>query len=372
MNKSLKQLAEALGIATEFSDAGINRKDYLVSDKTVRFFANTLGYPADTEKQAQASYDKLQEKRWKKILAPVYVCAQNNLIIDVVSPNLSDIEVIAIDANKKKIPLSYEYLRDTENRGLFYKESLRITTPLNIGYYDIEVKADGRKCKSVLAVAPQKCHELPSDKSKLFGFAIQLYSLKSERNWGIGDFTDLKEFIKICSHVKADVIGINPINVLYHNCPENASPYMSISRTFLNPIYIDVEKVPEFNADDKKEISPIADKLRQCENIDYTGVYNLKIKYLEKCFTRFQAAKDKNRQQEYIKFCNYYGEDLQSLCLFQSIYEQERSSKQGFNVWSKIYTSPDCEASQKFASLYKDRIEFFKFLQFETDRKSVV
>lgn len=369
MNESLKQLAEALGIATEFSDAGINRKDYSVSDKTVRFFANALGYPANTEKQAQNSLLKLQEKRWHKMLSPVYVCPQDNIVIDVVSTNLSNIEVIAVDSNKNKITLNYEYMRDTQNYGLSYKESLRITTPLNIGYYDLEVKADGHKCKSVLAVAPLTCHSLPQDKQKLFGFAIQLYSLRSERNWGIGDFTDLQKFIKICADVKADVIGINPINVLYHHFPENASPYMSISRTFLNPIYIDVEKVPEFDIHDKKEISETVLQLRTSENIDYTNVYNLKIKYLEKCFAGFQKSSDQKRLKSYRDFCAHYGDDLQNLCLFQAIYEKEYSNDHGFNIWSKIYTSPDCDAAQKFALLYKERIEFFKFLQFETFRQ---
>lgn len=369
MSEGLKKIAENLGIAVEFSDAGINRKNYSVSDKTLRFFAKALGYPSDSEKQIQNSLFKLREKRWKKMLEPIYVCEQNNIIIDVVSPDLSDIEIIVTDKDKTKIILSYEYMRDAQNYGLFYKEHLRITTPLNIGYYDLEVRAGGKKCKSVLAVAPHTCHQLPSDKQKLFGFAIQLYSLKSEHNWGIGDFTDLEEFIKICASVDADVIGINPINVLYHHCPENASPYMSISRTFLNPIYIDVEKVPEFTLSDKKEVSSAIKNLRLTENIDYTGVYNLKIKYLQKCFTRFQKSSNQIRRQEYKKFCEYYGADLQNLCLFQAICEDECQYQWWFNTWSQTYVSPDCEASEKFAAAHQERIEFFKFLQFEAFRQ---
>lgn len=77
---------------------------------------------------------------------------------------------------------------------------------------------------------------------KLWGFSIQLYSVKSDRNWGVGDFTDLCSLVKICARSGAQVIGLNPLNVLMHNFPENASPYSSISRLFLNPIYIDVEE----------------------------------------------------------------------------------------------------------------------------------
>ena len=369
MNDVLHQLAQQLGIATQFSDAGINRRDYSVTDKTIRFFASALGYPANTEKQAQNSLTKLQAKRWRKMLSPIYVCEQNEVIIDVVSPDLSSIEITATDAENNKIKLAYDYMRDAQNYGIFYKESLRITTPLAIGYYEIEVKSAGRKGKSTLAVAPSICHQLPFDKQKLFGFAIQLYALKSNRNWGIGDFTDLEEFIKICSAVKADVIGLNPINVLYHHNPEAASPYMSISRTFLNPIYLDVERVAEFRAEDKKSAADEIQKLRATENIDYSGVYNLKIKYLQKCFARFQKSSHQKRLREYKDFCTHYGRDLDNLCLFQAICEEECAQSRWFNTWSKTYTSPDCEAAKKFAAAHKERIEFFKFLQFETFRQ---
>ena len=59
------------------------------------------------------------------------------------------------------------------------------------------------------------------------GYALQLYSLRSKRNWGIGDFTDLESFIKLCGQNGADVIGLNPINVPNHCFPEEASPYLS-------------------------------------------------------------------------------------------------------------------------------------------------
>lgn len=369
MEQNLQRLADALGIATSFSDAGLKRRDYAVSDKTIRFFASALGYPADTAKQAENSYHRLQEKRWRQMLAPVYVCPQNNIVIDVVSPDLSNIVVMAEDNAGNKIDLAYTYLRDVQNYGLFYKESLQITTPLAIGYYKLTVKADGRTAHSTLAIAPQKCHALPQDKQKLFGFAIQLYALRSRHDWGIGDFSDLGDFIDICASVGADVIGINPINVLYHNCPENASPYMSISRNFLNPIYIDVAKVPEFTATDKKEAADCAAKLRASENIDYTGVYNLKIKYLEKCFTRFQKTKDKNRLKEYHDFCTSQGADLDNLALFEAIYEDECRYQRCFNTWSLQYPIPTCEASQKFYKAHQERIEFFKFLQFEAFRQ---
>ncbi|MBQ9235560.1 MAG: 4-alpha-glucanotransferase [Alphaproteobacteria bacterium] len=370
MTETLHELASLLGIADHFCDAGIKRCDYEVSDKTLRFFTRALGYPADTPKQAQNSLIKLQNARWRKMLEPIYVRVQGDVTIDVVSPDLSDISLTAIAADHRRIPLDYTYLKDTASRALFYRESLRINTPLDIGYYDLEVQAGGKTAYSKLAIAPQTCCSHSSDQHKLYGFAIQLYALRSQHNWGIGDFSDLSEFVRLCAAVKADVIGINPINVLYHHCPENASPYMSISRTFLNPIYIDVENLPEFSAADKAEIAADIERLRSEEIINYNDVYNLKIKMLERCWQRFCTAKSNSpRRQAYAEFCDKYGSDLDNLALFEAIYEHECASGRYFNDWSKTYPSPQCGAAQSFRSSHPKRIEFFKFLQFEAFRQ---
>ena len=141
-----------------------------------------------------------------------------------------------------------------------------------------------------MAVAPDKCYDINADK-KMWGYALQLYSLKSKRNWGIGDFTDLKEFVKLCAKDGADIIGLNPLNTLCHDYPENASPYSSISREFLNPIYIDIESVPEFDTQDKQSVLPLLSELRSAELIEYNKIYPLKVKMLEKCFTKLQQDK---------------------------------------------------------------------------------
>lgn len=369
MSEKLHELAKHLGIATNFCDAGLKRSEYHVKDKTIKFFARALGYPADTDKQSQSSCEKIQAERWHKMLEEIYVCTQDNIIIDVVSPDLSNIKITLIDKQKNRIEVNYQYLQNAENYGLFYKESLRITTPLEIGYYDIEVISGGKKATSRLAVAPDTCYSIPQNNKKIFGFAIQLYSLKSERNFGIGDFTDLQNFVKICSEVKADIIGINPINVLNHSHPENASPYMPVSRIFLNPIYIDVESVPEFALLKDAQIFQEAENLRSLTTIDYAKVYEFKTNILEKCFVYFQTSKDKERTKSYKDFCDIHGDELDNLALFQAIYENQNSQGITFSEWSKIYTSSKVEEAKKFAKEHKDRIEFFKFIQFEADRQ---
>jgi hypothetical protein len=272
MNTNLESLAAKLKIATTYSDGGLTKKNYTVDDKVIKFFIQALGYKASNEKQIQDSLAEIENKRWCKALEPIYVCNKNSLIIDIVSADLSDISIVAKDEAGNEQNIEYTYMQNAEQKGLLYKESLRINTHLEIGYYNLTVMVGGKKYETVLAVAPDKCYDALSN-NKIWGYALQLYALKSKRNWGIGDFTDLDNFVKLCAKDGADIIGLNPLNTLSHDHPEEASPYSSISREFLNPIYIDIEKVPEFRPEDIENYKDKIAELNASETIMYGEVY---------------------------------------------------------------------------------------------------
>lgn len=68
----------------------------------------------------------------------------------------------------------------------------------------------------------------------MWGVNVQLYSLRSEQNWGIGDFGDLAYLIEQSAKQGADYVGINPLHLPYPAVPNWASPYSSSSRRWLN------------------------------------------------------------------------------------------------------------------------------------------
>ena len=73
--------------------------------------------------------------------------------------------------------------------------------------------------------------------------AVQLYGVRSARNWGIGDFTDLAGLIELAGHLGADGVGLNPLHALFDDRPADCSPYSPNSRLFLNALYIDRKSV---------------------------------------------------------------------------------------------------------------------------------
>ena len=89
-----------------------------------------------------------------------------------------------------------------------------------------------------LIVAPKA---FAGDFDRTWLIAVQLYGVRSARNWGMGDFTDLKSLIELASKLGADGIGLNPLHALFDDRPTDCSPYAPNSRLFLNALYIDVE-----------------------------------------------------------------------------------------------------------------------------------
>ena len=379
MEENLKQLADKLGIATTFTDAGLVRQEYEIPDSTVRFIADKLGYKAGNLGEIKKSLADFDKRRWQTTLENIYVVEQGNIHIDAVIAKDQEQSYFALQAENKDTGISSAVTFEIHPTGetytigktIYVKMLLTITSELPIGYYKITFTVGDKNYTATLAVAPKECYENDILKEgKTWGYDIQLYSLKSEHNWGVGDFSDLQRFIEICSRCGAQVIGLNPLNVLVHTFPENASPYSSISRLFLNPIYIDIEAVPEFKPEDKEEIKDKLEEVRASELIKYEEVYPLKIAVLEKLYGRFMADLTTPRQREFHDFVETYGESLHRLALFQTLYDIKSTYRfGGWRSWEDEFQNPNSAAVRKFAQEYADKIRFFKFLQFEAFRQ---
>src|SRR4029453_7704532 len=105
--------------------------------------------------------------------------------------------------------------------------------------------------------------------------AVQLYGVRSIRNWGMGDFTDLENLIELADDLGAEGVGLNPLHALFDDRPGDCSPYSPNSRLFLNALYIDVEKLPELPARAVADSAETTPRLRQSETVDYVAVAGL-------------------------------------------------------------------------------------------------
>lgn len=369
MSDNFAELCEKLGVAQKFYDAAQNHKEYVVSDDVLLKMIRCLGFAIKSKDDADVLLKKIENKRWQYALEPIYVCCEKQ-IFDVVVPayEAENIQLSVqcggqdVEVEYTQMPLAEKYVGKT----LYQQLAIEIQTPLVPQYYQVQIEAGQKMYYTVLARTPEKCY-VPDflQNEKLWGFAIQLYALNSARNWGVGDFTDLSDFAHLCQAHGADVIGVNPLNVLFHDFPENASPYSSISRLFLNPIYIDVEKVTGYQPSMLQGKEKILQEVRQSENIDYTAVYHLKIEVLRQIFAQFKKQRTGAAYRRFESFCAAQGVDLENLAVYQAIYSFYCTKVfGGWRGWPKELQNPNSKAVRDFAAAHADEVLFFKYLQF--------
>jgi 4-alpha-glucanotransferase len=214
-----------------------------------------------------------------------------------------------------------------------------------------------------LLVAPAKA--FGGDFDRCWLLAVQLYGVRSARNWGIGDFTDLQGLIELAHHLGADGVGLNPLHALFDDRPGDCSPYSPNSRMFLNALYIDVEKLPEFRAG--PQTRDTLAHLRACDVVDYPGVAGLKWQALRSAFKAFKANAKSERLQDFEKFRAERASLLSHFACFEVL--RHKYNKPWWE-WPKEWRQPD---EEKLARLRKgadaSEVEFVEFVQWSADRQ---
>jgi 4-alpha-glucanotransferase len=234
---------------------------------------------------------------------------------------------------------------------------------LPLGVYRLQV-SDATTAEDVpLISAPERAFGGEFDRCWLL--AAQLYGLRSARNWGMGDFTDLAGLIELADHLGADGVGLNPLHVLFDDRPGDCSPYSPNSRLFLNALYIDVEKLPEFQLD--SETREALARLRAGDVVDYVGVAGLKWRALRRAFAAFKANAKPGRQQDFDKFRAERGTLLSHFACFEVL--RHKFGKPWWE-WPVEWRQPDdatCAALRQGEDA--GEIEFVEFVQWTADRQ---
>lgn len=214
-----------------------------------------------------------------------------------------------------------------------------------------------------LISAPEKAFDGDFDRCWLL--AVQLYGVRSARNWGIGDFTDLEAMIEFAADLGADGIGLNPLHALFDDRPGDCSPYSPNSRLFLNALYVDVEKLPEFQLDaaTRDALTP----LRESEIVDYAAVARLKWQALRAAFAAFKAHATPARRQDFDAFRAEQGALLSRFACFEAL---RHKFKQPWWEWPEEWRQPD---DARFAALREGaeaaEVAFIEFVQWTADRQ---
>lgn len=260
---------------------------------------------------------------------------------------------------------------------------LELELSLPLGYHRLSV--EGLAGETLVIAAPPRCYRPPAladDGARVWGPALQLYALRSQRNWGIGDFGDLAQLVELAAERGAGIVGLNPLHALFPHNPAHASPYSPSSRLQLNVLYLDVEAIEEFRECEaaqrrvrSAEFQARLAQLREAPLVDYPGVAAAKFEIVELLYARFRArhlAPGDARGAAFREFQAQRGralrlhathEALQAHCHAQS------PASSGWPVWPQAYRDHDSAAVARFAAEQIERIEYYEYLQWQAERQ---
>jgi len=371
-DEALRHLADQAGIEARYWD--IRGTEHVTAPDTMRALLSALGYHATTDADVTATLAMLDGAPWRNPLPPCLVVREGEGI-DVplrLAEQSGTIRWTLTDeaGESQSVERDISALPEEESKQLGERRIVRRRlqlSPLAAGYHTLRLES-GEKTRVI--VAPGRCH-LPPPGRRYWGIAAQLYALKTQSDWGIGDFSALGELAKLAAARGADAIGLNPLHALFLDSPRDASPYSPASRLFRNPLYLDIEAIPDFAQCRPAQLalasSQFASKLESARAgtlVDYETVAQTKLAALETLYTSFvenHVARADARGVAFQEFRDAAGRELDLFATFQML--SEHFGTHDWTRWPAEFRDPNAKRVAELKRRHADRVGFYAYLQ---------
>jgi (1->4)-alpha-D-glucan 1-alpha-D-glucosylmutase len=391
-HETVERLAARMGVALDYHDIWGNR--HHATPDALRALLAAMGVDAADDAAAERSLQDAEAARWREGLPPVVVVRADRLParVRLALPAGLAGETLHWRVHEEGgalhqgtfVPGALPRLEEGAWAGAAcVAHELAVDVPLAPGYHRLEVEHGGALLGAAsLSVVPASCYVPPvlEGGGRAWGVTVQLYAVRSERNWGIGDFTDLRALVEVWGRRGAATIGLNPLHALFPHNPPHASPYSPSSRLYLNVLYIDVEAVEDFREceEARAHVRSAAfqarlNALRAADLVDYAGVAVAKLEVLERLYAHFRAhhvGAGTRREEAFRAFQGREGAALRRHALFEALQERfhrEDPGVWGWPVWPEAYRDPGSAEVAGFAQSTLDRVEFYEYLQWQAD-----
>jgi (1->4)-alpha-D-glucan 1-alpha-D-glucosylmutase len=391
--EAFERLCTESGIVDAYYD--IRGVHHVASIDARRALLGAMHLPADSDVQVSVGLADIERRQWQTVLAPVAAFRESDAAWEI-GLTLSEAQLgeplqwqihledggirsgsWQIDAGAALDEIEFDGQR-------MRRFTAALPTDIGPGYHRLCLQANAEKFESLLIVAPPTCY-LPDaieTGARPWGISLQLYAVRSQRNWGIGDFTDLKAAVEILAPLGIAVIGLNPLHALFPHLPENASPYSPSSRDFVNPIYLDIEAIAEYDgcAELRELLRDAAFQsrlgaLRAQPRVDYSGVWAVKLEALEILYHQFRQAlldSGSNRARRFRAFQAARGDALYKFALFEALqayFHDQDSRLETWQQWPEEFRKPGSAAVADWADVHRADIEFHEYLQWQSDEQ---
>ncbi|WP_332761345.1 4-alpha-glucanotransferase [Pseudarthrobacter sp.] len=371
----LQRLADAHGVGTSFH--GWDGLPHSVAPETLTKVLAALGVPAHTNQLIEIALAEAEVAPWRRMLPPAVVVQQGQTAlvpVHVRDGSTARLTVVLeagtggpVDAVQQDVWVAPQDV-DGVATG---RATFAVPAGLPLGWHTLQAESDGVTAEGTLVVVPARLTTADSlAERRGWGLATQLYSVRSKRSWGIGDFADLADLATLSGARGADYVLVNPLHAAEPVPPVQPSPYSPSTRRFFNPLYIRVEAIPEI-AYLKPRKRAALDSLQEQvqalnkdgERLDRNAAYAAKLQALE---LLYHARRSPARQAAFDEFCRISGTGLDDFALWSAIREDLAPDH-------PVWTDPDCALGSPEAESLRgklaDRIGFHRWLQWICDEQ---
>jgi len=385
----IEQAARAWGIETDYWD--IWGKQHHASLELETAILESLGVDTSSQASLAEALERRQQRQWRSPLAPtIFLTAGLPHEVPVSLPDIhadahATLRIRMEEGGTVELGIAMGEIAagDAEAVNGLVSKRIRLPDDLPLGYHEMTLEiGDGEPTRpSRLIVCPSRAFE-PEwlETRRAAGLAISLYGLRSQRNWGCGDTTDLKALTDwVAGRTGTSFIALNPLHAIDNRQPFNTSPYLPNSIFYRNPIYLDIEAIPDFASSSRamvlfasaavqKEIST----LRNAELVEYERVYSLKLRFLKLLFHTFleEWRAETPRAAELKRYIEREGDLLDRFAVHAALNEkihEECPDVWNWRGWPEQYRDPDSTATRRFARKHWHSVLFFKYVQWHLD-----
>lgn len=364
----VRRLADLNGVATFFWTWGGSRQQ--VKPASLLKVLCALGVEVDVDSDDEAVIEAIrvtEDRPWLQTLPPCTVTRQGDWRdIPINVPHGQSVRAwyTLEDGTSGDLAQLDRYVPprviEGEWRG---RATFEIPGTLPLGYHRVFAEVDGNQVFSAaLIVVPQRItpRVLEGDR-RFWGINAQAYSVQSHSSWGIGDAADLADLVAVAASQDAQFLLINPLHAAEPVAPIENSPYLPVTRKWLNVSYIRPETIPEYAVLPDRVRDEI-EALRQSVAIedddallDREASWQAKIQALRLIW---ECPRSISREALYRKFCLDGADSLESYALWSALVEHC-----GTVHLPAQYDHPTSPAVTEFALTHRRDIDFYKWLQ---------
>ncbi|PJM74626.1 4-alpha-glucanotransferase [Bifidobacterium simiarum] len=379
LSRPLIALAKAKGVATSYIG---QQGEYIeIDDDVLIDVLASLGVDASNEESVEAELRKDARNRFERLIPPtiLHIAGQesrvkvNHGVFDIPKATLELEDGSRYAGELPGVAGDGAMAQPIDDR-FIVNSAIVIPADVPLGYHTLHVTVNGRTESATLISAPAKVELLdPMKHGHLWGWMAQFYSVRSSKSWGIGDFGDLKTMLcESKEKTGSDFVLINPVHAAEPCTPLTPSPYLPISRRFVNFTYIAPEQIAEYERlsdEDKAQVRKLHDSVKalndNAEQLDRNAMWDAKMPAL---WTIFKAGRSEKRQREFDEYKKQAGPDLEGYATWCLAYDKWGAPTTAADSWVKRFGRESDEVRQ-LREQYPDTLDFYRWLEWIADEQ---